>query len=201
MQAWLRSHLTYANVISTLCLFLLLGGGTAVALNGSNTVFSDDIVNGQVQQVDLKPAEPFRQVGAAGQPAFAQWGQVGGHCSGDCRWTNYDSTHNSAGFYRDPYGRVHLKGLVCGKVPGQTFCVQGSDPVTDPQLVDDIFTLPLGYRPAKTMEFATSSAGQFARLIVKPNGTVNAAGPFDYNHIYLDSVNFRCVPSGQNGCP
>jgi hypothetical protein len=33
-----RSHLTYANVISTICLFLLLGGGTAVALGGHDTV-------------------------------------------------------------------------------------------------------------------------------------------------------------------
>jgi hypothetical protein len=41
----IRSHLTYANVISTLCLFLLLTGGTAVALSGTNTVFTDDIAN------------------------------------------------------------------------------------------------------------------------------------------------------------
>ena len=39
----IRSHLSYANVISTLCLFLLLSGGTAVALTGSNTVQSDDL--------------------------------------------------------------------------------------------------------------------------------------------------------------
>jgi hypothetical protein len=50
----IRQHLTYANVISTLCLFLLLGGGTAVALDGSNTVFSDDIVNNQVKSADVR---------------------------------------------------------------------------------------------------------------------------------------------------
>jgi hypothetical protein len=50
----IRRHLTYANVISTLCLFLLLGGGTAVALSGSNTVFSDDIVNNQVRSADVR---------------------------------------------------------------------------------------------------------------------------------------------------
>jgi hypothetical protein len=54
MRQWLRSHLTYANVISTLCLFLLLGGGTAVALSGSNTVFSDDIVDNQVYSADVR---------------------------------------------------------------------------------------------------------------------------------------------------
>ena len=49
----IRQSLTYANVISTLCLFLFLGGGTAVALHGTNTVFSDDIVNGEVKTQDI----------------------------------------------------------------------------------------------------------------------------------------------------
>ena len=54
MREWIRSHLTYANVISTLCLFLLSGGGTAVALNGSNTVQSDDLGPGaQVKAPDV----------------------------------------------------------------------------------------------------------------------------------------------------
>ena len=53
----IRQHLTYANVISTLCLFLVLGGGTAVALHGSNTVFSDDIVNGEVRTQDISDTD------------------------------------------------------------------------------------------------------------------------------------------------
>jgi hypothetical protein len=54
MRQWTRSHLTYANVIATLALFLVLSGGTAVALNGSNTVFSDDIVDDEVRSVDVR---------------------------------------------------------------------------------------------------------------------------------------------------
>jgi hypothetical protein len=53
MRQRIRSHLTYANVIATVALFLVLTGGTAVALNGSNTVFSDDIVNGEVKAADI----------------------------------------------------------------------------------------------------------------------------------------------------
>ena len=54
MRERLRSHLTYANVISTLCLFLLLGGGSAVALSGTNTVQSDDLGPGsQVTAPDV----------------------------------------------------------------------------------------------------------------------------------------------------
>ena len=49
----IRSRLTYANVVASLALFLVLSGGTAVALTGSNTVFSDDIVDGQVRSSDV----------------------------------------------------------------------------------------------------------------------------------------------------
>jgi hypothetical protein len=47
-------HLTYANVMATIAVFLVLGGGTAVALNGSNTVQSDDLGPGaQVTAADV----------------------------------------------------------------------------------------------------------------------------------------------------
>lgn len=47
----LRPHLTYANVISTLCLILVLGGGAAYA---ANTIGSDDVIDNSLQSVDLK---------------------------------------------------------------------------------------------------------------------------------------------------
>ena len=50
MRERLRSLLTYANVMATIAVFLVLSGGTAVALSGSNTVFSDDIVNNEVKK-------------------------------------------------------------------------------------------------------------------------------------------------------
>jgi hypothetical protein len=46
----IRQHLTFANVASAIALFVALGGGTAVALSGTNTVFTDDIAN------DTQPA-------------------------------------------------------------------------------------------------------------------------------------------------
>jgi hypothetical protein len=39
--------------LGALALLLLLTGGTAYALDGSNTVFTDDIVNGDVRTADL----------------------------------------------------------------------------------------------------------------------------------------------------
>ena len=46
----LTAHLTYANLVSTTALVVALGAGTAYA---ANTVFSSDIVDGDVQHADL----------------------------------------------------------------------------------------------------------------------------------------------------
>src|SRR3954470_8360329 len=49
-----RRHVSFANVISVIALFVALGGGTAVALTGSNTVQSDDLGPGaQVKAPDV----------------------------------------------------------------------------------------------------------------------------------------------------
>jgi hypothetical protein len=50
----IRNHIR-GNVVGYIALFLVLTGGTAQALNGSNTVFSDDIVNRQVKTADIDP--------------------------------------------------------------------------------------------------------------------------------------------------
>jgi hypothetical protein len=44
----------FANVMVTILAFIVLGGGSAVALSGSNTVFSDDIVDNQVFSADVR---------------------------------------------------------------------------------------------------------------------------------------------------
>ena len=64
----IRSHLSYANVMATLAVFLVVSGGTAVALNGSNTVFTDDIAN------DTQPAGGNRRA-ASRRPIYgpAPW--------------------------------------------------------------------------------------------------------------------------------
>ena len=53
----LRSKLTYANVISSLCLFLVLGGGAAVAAGlGPNSVGTTQLKNGAVTGPKIKRA-------------------------------------------------------------------------------------------------------------------------------------------------
>jgi len=54
----LRSKLTYANVISTLCLFLVLGGSAAVAESqlANNSVGAKQIKNGAITGAKIKKA-------------------------------------------------------------------------------------------------------------------------------------------------
>ena len=52
MASRIGNHIR-SNVVGYIALFCFAMGGTAFGLNGSNTVFSDDIVNGQVRTPDL----------------------------------------------------------------------------------------------------------------------------------------------------
>ncbi len=52
MTRAIRGHLR-SNIVGYVSLFVALTMGSAYALDGSNTVFSDDIVNGEVKSVDV----------------------------------------------------------------------------------------------------------------------------------------------------
>jgi type VI protein secretion system component Hcp len=78
MRGWLRRHLSYANAISTACLFLLLGGTAYAALtitgknvkNGSLT--GKDVKNGSLLRKDFKKGQlPAGAPGAPGAPGAA----------------------------------------------------------------------------------------------------------------------------------
>ena len=53
MSARIRDHIR-SNVIGYVALFFALSTGSAVALSGSNTVFTDDIVDNQVRSEDVR---------------------------------------------------------------------------------------------------------------------------------------------------
>jgi hypothetical protein len=56
MSGRILGHLR-THVIAYVALFFALTGGTAFALTGSNTVFTDDIVNGEVKTADIGGGE------------------------------------------------------------------------------------------------------------------------------------------------
>lgn len=96
-----------------------------------------------VQSVTEGTSEPWRVVGAAGQPAFQN------------SWVNYDASHQ-ARFYKDPSGVVRLDGTIkSGSVGGFA-----------------AFVLPAGYRPVQEQPFAVPSNGAFGILLVEPTGEV-----------------------------
>lgn len=99
-------------------------------------------------------------------------------------WSAYGSPYETPGYYKDPLGIVHLKGL----------CNQPSS------RLQTIFTLPTGYRPLNTALFTVVSQDSFGQVrIGGPVGT----GPSDgqvlptapiaasAGWISLDGITFR----------
>lgn len=59
MSGRIRGHIR-SNVVGYIALFFALSTGTSVALDGSNTVSTDDIVNGQVKTQDINDTNGVR---------------------------------------------------------------------------------------------------------------------------------------------
>lgn len=88
-------------------------------------------------------------------------------------WVNDASgLFNTAGYYKDQFGRVYLRGLVKTGTVGLP-----------------IFNLPAGFRPAKENVFATVSNGVFADARVEPDGDVVAAAGSNV-WFSLDGISF-----------
>ena len=156
-----------ALVISVIALFVALGGTTYAATNlpansvGTaqlkyNAVTAAKIANGAVVASKINTASlAWHEIGAPGEPAFENG------------WTNSGLFAPTAGYYKDPFGVVHLKGMInSGNVNTAAF------------------TLPVGYRPAHGIREATVQTGNVAGPI--HNG--NVAGP-----LFIDS-NGRVAP-------
>lgn len=141
-----------------------VGIGTATPTNiaANDSVPNIDLhITGNIMQ------ENWKLIGAAGQPGFQS-----GFENCPSGWG-----YNSAGFFRDKNGIVHLRGLVRGP------------------LNSTVFQLPAGYTPARNELFAVMSAGSgshsWSRLTVQSNGVVlfqHNGGPDWY---CLDGITFR----------
>lgn len=79
-------------------------------------------------------------------------------------WVNNGSGWAAAGYYKDAFGFVHLKGLVKSGTVGAA-----------------IFTLPSGYRPAENETFAVQSNTAFGYCNVGSDGNVGASGGSNVN--------------------
>lgn len=72
-------------------------------------------------------------------------------------WANAGGANAPAGYYKDGNGRVYLQGRVAGGL-----------------LTQEVFTLPVGFRPAATVSFPVVSNGAFGWAYVTALGNVYA---------------------------
>ena len=202
-----RPQLTYANVMSTLGVFIALGGTSyAVAKLPRNSVGSAQIKknavtgskvrNGSLGISDLSrsarlsgprgtrgpegppgPLGPPGPTGAPGPAAAEGWRAL----PFASNWSNYGAPWEGGAYRRDQLGAVHLRGLVTQA---------GGPPV--PSV---IATLPPGYRPANGRIFVVHTGENphaAGRVNVLPNGNVQwnsgATGEPDYTS--LDGISF-----------
>lgn len=108
-------------------------------------------------------------VGAAGQPAFQN------------SWVNYGAGFLPAGFYKDPFGIVHLRGTI-SNAPGVAASTV-------------IYTLPAGYRPSAKMvcdaQNLTTAAGAYARVDIDTGGNLIVGAIVAAGSVYnLDNIHF-----------
>jgi hypothetical protein len=110
-------------------------------------------------------AQPFRNVGAPGQPPFLNG------------WQNLPPAGGfyPAGFYKDSQGFVHLRGTI-----------EGND--------DDgpAFALPAGFRPSKLTRVSAVCPGG-GSIVVETNGEVNLSCPEEIaaGTASIDGIAFR----------
>lgn len=113
-------------------------------LEEASTLFAAYVWGAANLEADLSAmVEDWHEVGTTGEPAFQN------------SWVNYGGADATAAFYKDPFGRVHMRGLVkSGTVPAVAF------------------TLPVGYRPPKSEYFATVANSAFGALDVGSSGDI-----------------------------
>lgn len=89
-------------------------------------------------------------------------------------WVNFGAGFGNAGYYKDAFGIVHLRGTVATGVAGL------------------IFTLPAGYRPAGRSIFCVIANNALGRVDVDTNGDViQTIGSNVF--VSLESITFRAA--------
>lgn len=91
-------------------------------------------------------------------------------------WVNYGSGFNPAGFYKDVFGIVRLRGCVSGGALNTT-----------------IFTLPTGYQPTNKVAYPISgSGGSPGSVLIDASGNISQiASPA--TTLVLESISFRAA--------
>ena len=160
-----RPQLSYANAMSTVAVFIALGG-TSYAV-ARNSIGTPQLKNGAVQTGDLAPSArtgqrgprgpqgpPGTGGGGAAPEAWQPLPYIGG-------WADPTIGYQPGGFRKDAQGVVHLRGIMT-----QANGLPSASPI--------IAVLPAGYRP-KGREIFSTLGGQpdgVIRVDVLPDGSI-----------------------------
>lgn len=90
-------------------------------------------------------------------------------------WVNFGAGFNNAGYYKDPFGVVHLRGFIKDGTSGSV-----------------MFVLPAGSRPTNSEVFAAAANSAFATLLIDNAGNVTHNGG-STTWFSLDGVTFRAA--------
>jgi len=180
----IQGRLTYANMVSTIALFIALGGVSYAAFHlPKNSVRSKNIVNHQVKGQDLVTPSPIQPAGLV----------TALDCSsaGPDQWISQNpDVFGNVGYYRGLDGQVHLAGTTqkCGSPPSGAV----------------VFQLPSGYRPQNTQEqtasVVTGAPAATTNVIAFDDGEISVNANSN-DAVSLAGISFRCAPPGTNGCP
>lgn len=120
--------------------------------------------NYRVRRGQMPTLETVHLLGATGEPALAgTWVVAGGS------WL-------APGFYKDPFGIVHLFGNVKSGTIAST-----------------VFTLPTGYRPSADIVFATATgAWAYGTVKITSAGVVSVESGTN-THVSFEGITFRAL--------
>lgn len=100
-------------------------------------------------------------------------------------WSNYAGGFQTVAFRRDPFGRVHFRGMMKGGTLGAA-----------------AFYLPLGYRPSATVLFDTTGNAAQGRIDINPDGSVIPtlqSAWVTLDGLYFDTNTVTSVLTGPTG--
>jgi hypothetical protein len=219
-----RRHLTFANVLSVIAVFIALGGGAYAAVKlkansvGSKQVKPDSLVGQDVNEAALG------RVPSAGDAGTLDGVDSSALARRGLTWTLVEEAHQSG----SPPGRFtcfHSDGVVCDEyfenfdgAGGRASTAIARDGFGMVHLAGSIrfethqpgtvnpgtfLHMPPGHRPPDLRVLTVMRNGAVAhRLDVGPDGALTFDGAFaDGDWFSLDGISFPCGPPGAAGCP
>jgi hypothetical protein len=202
----ISKRLTYANVMSSIAVFLVLGGGAAYAAKkvGSNEIKGNSITTGKIKKEAVTASKIKNN--AISTSKIAKDAVTGDKINESTLGTVPSATSATTASNLTPPEAFREIGAA-GQPPFENGATNfGSEFSTAAFFKDHeevvhlkgtvtatsgtvIFTLPTGYRPTQTLDIDAIGSGAQAYIYIKPNGTVEVHGTG--TNYGLDSITFR----------